>query len=304
MNKHDDANEEWKYVLGPEVEVTEEVIPDFASAERAAFELYKETASLAFTTMSIHIGEDDPDAIPQWPRGEAIRRGLLNRIGKFMTAVIQLTASSSRAEVISALSRCILESAVNLEYMCKVEEADQRYIASSLAPDAELYRLIDKNIEARGGEILQIEVRMKSSIERLLRASGMKLEEVDPNLRATNFRDKLKAIGKEDLYLSIGKISSHAIHGTWVDLFLNHLSWNDPASDTFKPEDWQDADARLLTPTAHVVTTSIGSYIFWRYGEDGRPLLDRVDSLMDRLERFEHLHGRLFDRAREERRGH
>jgi len=38
-----------------------------------------------------------------------------------------------------------------------------------------------------------------------------------------SLRDRLKALDLEDLYVSLQRIPSHAVHGTWVDLALHHL---------------------------------------------------------------------------------
>jgi hypothetical protein len=90
-----------------------------------------------------------------WPRNQAICAGLLVRIAKFMLVVVQLGAKGDRAEVVAALKRSILESAINLEFLARSNDDKffDQFVKLSLGPERELYDLIQSNIAARSGEV-------------------------------------------------------------------------------------------------------------------------------------------------------
>src|SRR5512135_1689613 len=79
-----------------------------------AFELYKE--ALSVVNLAAHLLDEAASVKGGWPKNQAICAGLMIRIGKFMLVVTQLSATGNRDEVVSALSRSIMESAINLEF--------------------------------------------------------------------------------------------------------------------------------------------------------------------------------------------
>jgi hypothetical protein len=221
-----------------------------------AFELYKETLSIV--SLAAHLFDSLAAENGGWSRNQAICAGLLVRIAKFMLVVTQLGATKNRADVVMALNRSIMESAINLEFL--VGKTDDRFyeqfIASSLGPEGELYDLIQANVAARGGEVLPIERRMLASIDDLCKISGVKIEDV--NRRHGDWgggvRERLKCLDKEQLYSTTMRVPSHAVHGTWVDLYKHHLKY-DRQNKVFKPDpkfSW--VDTRSLAPMAvHVL---------------------------------------------------
>src|SRR5260370_37784000 len=92
--------------------------------------------------------------------------GLMVKISKFMVAVIQLSTSDARGEIVLALNRIIFESAISLEFL--VRSTDDKYfdqfVDFSLVPEGELYDQIQANIGARNGEIFPIRNRLLASI--------------------------------------------------------------------------------------------------------------------------------------------
>ena len=172
-----EGNEEtFAEILSPPVDVSRianETDPEKVNA--VAFELYKETLSIVNFTAQLF--DNSAANNGGWPRNQAICAGLLVRIGKFMLVVTQLSATKNRADVVMALNRSIMESAINLEFL--VGKTDNKFfdqfITSSLGPEGELYDLIQKNVAARGGEILPIERKMLASIDDLCKISGVKL---------------------------------------------------------------------------------------------------------------------------------
>jgi hypothetical protein len=218
------------------------------------------------------------------------------RIAKFMVVVAQLAAKGDRAEVVLALNRSIMESAINLEFL--IVKNDERYFGQfvrfSLGPERELYDIIQANVAARGGEEWPIENRMLASINDVCQGSGVKIEEVNQKYGdwGGGVKERLKAIDKEDLYVAMQRIPSHAVHGTWVDLYMHHLD-HDLKSDVFRPQpkfSW--VDARVLGPVATLVLSATKVYIerfFVKIPEINVPL-ERINDLCTRLTRADVTH--------------
>ncbi len=201
------------------------------------FELYKEAMSVV--NLAAHILDEASTARGGWNRNQAICAGLLVRISKFMLVVVQLSAKGDRAEVVSALNRSIMESAINLEFLIRASDDKyfDQFVEFSLGPERELYDLIQANVAARNGEVLPIERRMLESIGDVCCASGVKIEDAARRHGdwGGGLRSRLKALNREEQYVSMQRIPSHAVHGTWVDLYKNHLEHN-VETDTYSPE--------------------------------------------------------------------
>src|SRR5258708_9698620 len=93
---------------------------DEEKVNEMAFELYKE--ALSAVNLGAHLFDEAASVKGGWPRNQAICAGLMIRISKFMLVVTQLSAKRDRAEVVTALNRSILESAVNLEFLVSTND--------------------------------------------------------------------------------------------------------------------------------------------------------------------------------------
>src|ERR1700726_4728960 len=185
-----------------------------------AFELYKEAWSVV--NLAAHLLDETASAKGGWPKNQAICAGLMIRICKFMLVVTQLSAKGDRAEVVSALNRSINESAINLEFLVKTNDDKyfNQFVKFSLGRERELYDIIQTNVAARGGEARPIEHRMLKSINDVCQASGVKIDEVNRKYGdwGGGIRERLRALNKEERYVGMQRLPSHAVHGTWVDL--------------------------------------------------------------------------------------
>lgn len=260
---------------------------DIQKLDAMAFELYKE--ALSVVNLAGHILDEQSVARGGWPRNQAICAGLLIRITKFMLVVTQLSAKGNRAEVVFALNRSIMESAINLEFL--VRSSDERYfdqfVRFSLGPERELYDVIQANVAARKGDFWPIEKRMLESINDVCTASGVKIDDVARKYGdwGGGIRERLKTLNKEEQYLSMQRVPSHAVHGTWVDLYKNHLEYNARA-DVYSPEpgfSW--VDARLLGPIALMVLDAVKPYLerFFPDIDESRRLQERAADLQRRI---------------------
>lgn len=281
-------------ILGAPVAVTEEILKEYekkGSFSELAFNLYKEARSVIYVCACIHIGTD-PEK-PRIPRDQAICVGLIARITKFMLAVIQLSAETDRGEVVMALERCIMESATNLRYLiCKnSKKIYDEFVLSGLGPAREQYGIITENIKSRNGEVLPIEKRMLKSIAKLCKASGIQIEEVPLRHRewGDGMRDRVKAIGEASVYyVSAQRFLSHAVHGTWVDILVHHVTeeWESSNLVGFSPRlDFAPVDERSFGPNALYALKGADAYLktFFKEMLEVKQLIDRIADLSQRI---------------------
>ncbi len=275
-------------VLWAPVQVSDELLKKFSKEGQfsaLAFELYKETGCVVSVAANCHMGTGPTEGV--FDRNQAICAGLLIRILKFMTTVAQLSAKTHRGEVIMALNRSIFESATNLRFMVMKNEARfyDQFVKFSLAPERELYDLITKNIEARGGEVLPIEDRMLASVHRVCKLSGVKIEDLDSKYRdwGGGMRNRLEALGEPHAYVLGQRIASHAVHGTWADLLFHHLEAKEGG---FVPNpEWTPVDERYLGPAGLAILRAVRDYLNRFLGDipEIMPLYARIDDLQQRI---------------------
>lgn len=250
--------------IGPRVDVKPiHQCKTLSDSGGVAFELYKEACRVV--VFSAHLLDETAAAQGGFARNQAICAGLMVKISKFMVAVIQLSTGDDRGEIVLGLNRIIFESAVSLEFL--VRSGDDKYfdqfVDFSLGPERELYDQIQANILARYGEVLPIETRLLASIDYICAASGTKIDQVDRKHRdwGENVRTRLKALGKESLYATIYRMPSHAVHGTWSDLFTGHLTYDENAK-VFQPDTkWTRVGTRMLAPIAILVLEAVDPYL-------------------------------------------
>ena len=166
-------------LMGRPVEVTDEVLDKCRETGHFGallYELYKEAASLVCVSSAVNIGFTEEDV--KFSRNQAICVGLLVRISKLMASVVRLSVGVEHGETVQALTRCILESAVNLRYLLLKHDNKiyDKFVKTSLAAERELHDIILENIEKRGGEQIVIEQDMLSSIADTCEQSGVKIE--------------------------------------------------------------------------------------------------------------------------------
>jgi hypothetical protein len=252
-----------------------------------AFELYKEVVSVV--NLTAHLLDEAASVKGGWPRNQAICAGLMIRIFKFMLVVTQLSADGNRAEVVTALNRSIMESAINLEFLVSANDDKyfDQFVKFSLGPERELYDIIQANVAARGGEVQPIEQRMLDSISDVCQASDVEIGEVNRKYRdwGGDVRQRLKFLNKETRYVAMQRLPSHAVHGTWVDLYKNHLE-HDSKNNVFNPDptfSW--VDERYLGPIAVFVLDATKPYLerFFLEIPESKLLLERIDDLRNRI---------------------
>lgn len=200
------------------------------------FELYKHVAIMGITCAQIK--GDSPDLRQLPARHYAILIGLLNRICRLMLSCVALTHEGRYGETMRLLNRCIVESAINILWLCEQNDPSlfQRYLADGTKCEVELLDIIRNNISQRDGQTLAIEERMLRSVHHFIESTGLSPEEIRDMSKLPDFKSKLNSLDfNSEAYLALQKMGSHAIHGTWPDLLRFYLDWE--RGDSFSPAD-------------------------------------------------------------------
>lgn len=165
-------------------------------------------------------------------------------------------------------------------------------MSSSVWRQRELHDFILSEIGKRSGKELPIETRMLSSIRRTCELSGMRIEDIGAKYPdwGGGLRNRLGALDQGELYVSLQRIPSHAIHGTWVDLILHHLEAKEGG---FLPKaTWGNMDDRYFGPIALYTIEGAKDYVKSYFGDQPElnPLYTRMDDLQQRILKVGHAH--------------
>ena len=274
-------------LLPPRAPVNRQVLEQLSHQQlmEIAIQLYREASLTVQACAQNHAPAKLTD------RARAISCGLLVRLGKYMLAVDTLvTHQDSCADVLMAINRCMIESAVNVTYLLHVDtpEVYEDFVKKGLGPEREYHDLVRQNIAERGGVMTPMEDRILQSILRVIERSGMKIEDVPVKHQewGVNMREKIKEIGWDGMYVPY-RISSHAVHGSWLDVLMRHLVYSD---EGFSVE-WTlgFTDSRLLNSSAQLNLKAAGYYAGrWFEAEDRNVVFERLEPLIDDLEAVSH----------------
>ena len=294
-----------RQLLGKPVPVAEDRLRECVgrkSFSSLGIELYKEATRIVELCSYVHTGISPEETA--LPRNQAVCAGLLVRISKFMTAVSCLFSEKPDCgDVVLVLNRCIVESATNLRFLVRKNEDRffDQFVKFSFGPEREFYDLIQKNIEKRGGETLPIEERMMKSINRACQGSGVILSDVRPKTGdwGGGLRNRLITLGMGEAYSMLQRLPSHAVHGTWVDLFQHHLTYSDNSG--FRPDlTWSRVDCRLLLPICVFSLAAGHTYLeaYFTSATELDPLYERISDLIERIKTVEASHENWFSTKR------
>ena len=245
-----------------------------------AYEAYQEIAATACTVAALHrVGDDG------WVLHQAVCGALLVRISKYMLSICKLGHGEEHGETMFALTRCVTESAINLQFLLSKNDPRyfERFVDDGLRAERELYKQITDNTSDRGGKYLAIERNMMTSIENVFRKSQLSLDdEPKRGVSLGSYESRLRHLGLQDLYLALQRIGSHSIHGTWGDLVLYHL---DHDGQKFHPNfGHAKTRGKLFTLPAVIVAKSISAYLSAYFEPDEvEPLQTRLKQLQNSL---------------------
>lgn len=198
----------------------------------AYVELLKQTISMLFLIIGDKYSDDKKGLPIKITKDEAIIGGNITRLIKLNTSFLE-NVCNGKLEICYILSRCIAETAINIQYMLSEGEENvlRNYIKYSLITEKELWNIIKENIKDRDGEKQDIEKRMEHSILNSFDESDFKLEDVNRSSKWKSIAKRAAYVAGEKFYGIYYGVSSHSVHGNWQDILLNNLEKED---DGFK----------------------------------------------------------------------
>lgn len=275
----------------PAVEVQIETLRSYNTEEEftsLAVDLLREVTSHVCVAASLLPGDTRA-----WTRNQAVLGGLLVRLFKMLSAVLDQTCQHRR-ETTFVFVRLAFECCVNVRYLI-AEDSNSLYdsfVAYSLRHERKLFDRIHANIKTRGREPWPIEQRMLASIDRSADTSGISLENVTKESFAqwknSTLFDRAQAIGWQEAYLFFVGGPSHAVHGNWQDLLEYHL---EESENGFAPDlDWHQPRPQPLFAIGLLSLTVVADYLTHLVGEDASPVIDDLNDLQGRLSLANHEH--------------
>jgi hypothetical protein len=204
-----------------------------------------------------------------------------------MCANLTLSNEGLFGETTAIVDRCIFESCVKVQWLCKQASEDffERFIAEGLETELALKSQIETKIASRDGAILPIEQRMLGSIERCLRTSSLSDGQIGNSKKLPNLASMLEFLGNERLTYVVGqKIGSHHVHGTWISLLLHYLEWGDDGNYLLRDNNVPtDVNQYVFVPL--VVLDAAKAFVAWLMDEsDGMALTDMLQSCEDEIQ--------------------
>ncbi len=217
----------------------------------------------------------------------AILTGLLNRCARLMLSNLALSHNGRFGETTVLLDRCIFESCLKVNWLCHKgnDESFQRYLAGGLKTEIELEKIIEGNIAERdGGEILNIEKRMLSSIERHINAAGLSREEITESKNLPDVSAMLRDLGHDRLiYVVAQRLGSHHVHGTWPSLLLHYLEIDDSGGFSLRDHDCKTHQNQFVMIPLQVLG-AVRSYIGYLIeDEEAEEIVGLLDSIQEEI---------------------
>ena len=274
-------------LVGQSIRVDEEVLRtcrEKGEFGELSFNLYREAIALVWVTCNAY-GQTVSNGM-SLTRNQAVCAGLLSRVSRLMMSVLKLSSGTEHGETVPILSRCILESSIDLQFLLKKDDDTiyERFVETGLKGERELYDIIKCSIRQRNGRELEIEQSMLASINKVCEESGVKIEDIDPKAGSWggSYRDRLKAIDLGDSYPILQGITSQSVHGSWSDLIRNYLN---KCGSGYEPKpDHTQTDGNMFGPIALYATNAAKAYIRKYFDPtDAESFIQRLDDLQNRL---------------------
>lgn len=225
---------------------------------KAAFLILQECGTICAAIAGIQVSSE-------LGRNQAICTGLAIRLTKLAKIVIRDLANHDTFQQLS-IARQIFETSATLVYLLHDDGAGERfnkYVQDSLISEKMVLKDVERNINNRGGETLEIETRMRASITKTAQAAGISDINGLPSRKEIDLpsvEERLKYLG-ENVYIAY-RTGSSEVHGTWTDLYKNHILAVD--ADKFVPNpDDPRAQPNVGTTTVSVLARVFGVYLDW-----------------------------------------
>lgn len=248
------------------------------------FEWYKFVGHICI--FFAQLKRESPAAKDILPIHFAILTGLLNRCARLMLSNIALSHNGLFGETTALLDRCIFESCLKVEWLCHkgMNESYERYLADGLKTEIALEQEIADNIAKREGkQVLNIEQRMLSSIERHINVAGLNREAIIEAKKLPDVSAMLRDLGHERLmYVVAQRLGSHHVHGTWPSLLLHYLEVDDGVF-SLRDHDCETHPNQFVMTPLHVLG-AVRSFIgYILKGEEAVAIVSLLDSIQEEI---------------------
>ncbi len=267
------------------VDVSPERLADFKS-ERDYLQLGLDLMIEASSYITIAVNILGPDGT--WTRDQAAIGGNMVRLCKLLSAMLDQTVQQRR-ETSFIFARLAFETIVAIRYLLREYNPDllDRYVKHSLDHERRLLEAINENIDARGGIIRPIEDRMRRSIDRMFKSSGVAPEELpakrERDWGGKNLYEKANTVGLAKAYRAMFAGASQNVHGAWSDLYTHHLYTE--GDGHFTPNiEWNRPRPQLLYSVALLSLETAEDFALFMGGQEVADyLVPDVCDLCDRL---------------------
>jgi hypothetical protein len=260
----------------------------------AAFELLKEASK----TVVWLTGRVPPAPLD---RNGAIRRGLLKRLNLLGTSLLSDISGNSGYQQLQIV-RQIVEAASNYFYLSEDDASGSRhdaYIKNSLAEEKANLRFITEQINARGGNPLPIEERMRRSMERKASVAGIDLDSVPAkkDIGWPRAEIRLKALSPTAYPSYRG--GSSALHSGWSVLLAQDL---EEIEGGFSLDKEYGPRVQPMTAAGQLIAETAIHYLEQEGDEAEKAwFLDRLRNLAQRIQEVDEGHEQLMQSSQVEK---
>jgi hypothetical protein len=254
---------------------------------RVSFELLKEAAPLVVLVANTL----DETHLDGFTRNEGILVGHLIRMTKLMRAVIAGIADEHGGDQQSQLVRQFLDSASTLAYLLEDPSDSSRfdaYVYDSLIAEREFLKDVRKQIVVRGGNTLNIELRIEKSIKQAFDTAGVTEGELPSRSKNgwPSAQQRLSLLGPTAY--SAYRTGSGAIHGSWHDIERHHLELD---GEKFRPYSEPMPEKSQPLFTMALIGISIAQEYLRNCVPDALQIFEaRFADFLQRLEKCDRLH--------------
>jgi hypothetical protein len=194
--------------------------------------------------------------------------------------------------------RQVIEVAANYFYLSEDDESGSRhdaYVLNTLAEEKANLAVIAEQIAERGDAAMPIEQRMRSSIERMASAAGVKFENV-PGKRKIDWPGAVDRLGLAGpvAYMPY-RTGSNAIHAGWTALLLRDIKEVDGG---FTLDNGPTPSVQSMTAAAVLTADTAVHYL----GVDGTDaertwFEERLAGASDRIQALDEAHERFIQES-------
>ena len=241
----------------------------------AAFELLKEVTFTVLALAGCLRGRP-------FQRDEAIRRGLLQRLGLLGKSMLSDAVHEDGYQQ-PALGRQVIDAVASYFYLAADTDGSrhQAYVNHSLAEEKSGMEIVVQQIKKRGGDALPIEERMRRSIERMASAAGTIFDAVPGKAKSGWPRTEDRMLDLSSVgYLPFRTGSSH-IHSTWAALLQGDL---EEVEDGFLVMPTRCADVRPMAAAGRLIAEAAVDYLEREGSQAERAwFLDRLTAAIEKV---------------------